>query len=140
MHKKIGFSRTRPQSLLIVRIPPKSILPDHLIKLSIKRTLPVMDLLPLNICAGFVQQRLTNTHSKILMLPAELSPAKLVLVDPMRRFALEQLGDIADHLVRAEGYQRMYVLAIAADMIEIDVFEPGILTDMVENFMTNVIV
>ena len=120
-------------ALALIRESLKTCAQQKLIILFLKCPALVMLLLTTNVISDLVQHRFADRHGEILILPAESSTTQLVLVDPERRLALDQLHDLLNCLVCAERDQTMHMVNIAVEQVNENAFLFGIFCDVLKN-------
>jgi len=98
-----------------------------------------MFLLTANVSASSLKQRFAHAHSKILVLPLKVERYELLLVDPVRGFALQLFSDTAKCLIDAERGEAMGMLTISANVVNKDAFLARVVEDVPENLISNIV-
>lgn len=79
----------------------KTVSCEHCFEFILERPTAVMPFLISYVIAGLIQNRFPDANSKIFMLPLKLCPSEVVLIDPVRRLALQELNYLGNSLLRS---------------------------------------
>jgi len=110
---------------------------QKILKFFVEGSQAVMIFLILDVSADRVDVRFRDTGGEVLILPCEVTVTEPILVHPVRRFALDELHDLPDRLIRPQRDQTMNVIDIPVDEINVDSLLAGVCADVSEKPLTD---